>query len=65
MEEITQLGVENLEWHYHASDLKQLKSIHNKFGTIPLKTYPCLIYSNIKFIIDILMNMKGYSTIKF
>ena len=31
---------EPLEWHYHASDLKQLKSIHKIFGTIPLKTLP-------------------------
>jgi len=31
---------EPLEWHYHASDLKQLKDIHKKFGTSPLKTFP-------------------------
>ncbi|WP_269750415.1 N-acetyl sugar amidotransferase [Leptospira chreensis] len=31
---------EPLEWHYHASDLVQLKDIHKKFGTIPLKTFP-------------------------
>src|SRR3989339_2237103 len=31
---------EPLEWHYHASDLRQLKDIHRKFGTIPLKTFP-------------------------
>lgn len=29
-----------LEWHYHASDLVQLKDIHNRFGQIPLKTFP-------------------------
>jgi N-acetyl sugar amidotransferase len=29
-----------LEWHYHASDLTQLKDIHKKFGTIPLATFP-------------------------
>ena len=33
--------VENpLEWHYHASDLVQLKDIHEKFGRRPLKTFP-------------------------
>lgn len=31
---------EPLEWHYHASDLSQLKDIHKKFGTRPLKTFP-------------------------
>jgi N-acetyl sugar amidotransferase len=31
---------EPLEWHYHASDLRQIKDIHKKFGTIPLKKFP-------------------------
>jgi N-acetyl sugar amidotransferase len=31
---------EPLEWHYHASDLRQLKDIHSKFGTRPLKQFP-------------------------
>jgi N-acetyl sugar amidotransferase len=31
---------EPLEWHYHASDLRQLKDIHNLFGQHPLKTFP-------------------------
>lgn len=31
---------EPLEWHYHASDLCQLKDIHRRFGTRPLKTFP-------------------------
>ncbi|WP_082938711.1 N-acetyl sugar amidotransferase [Mitsuaria sp. 7] len=31
---------EPLEWAYHASDLVQLKDIHGKFGTRPLKTFP-------------------------
>jgi N-acetyl sugar amidotransferase len=31
---------EPLEWHYHASDLRQLKDIHRQFGSIPLKTFP-------------------------
>ena len=29
-----------LEWHYHASDLVQLKAIHKKFGQSPLVTFP-------------------------
>jgi hypothetical protein len=31
---------EPLEWHYHASDLRQIKDIHRRFGTRPLKTFP-------------------------
>jgi N-acetyl sugar amidotransferase len=31
---------EPLEWHYHASDLRQIKYIHAKFGTRPLKSFP-------------------------
>ena len=31
---------EPLDWHYHASDLRQLKDIHNRFGERPLKTFP-------------------------
>jgi N-acetyl sugar amidotransferase len=28
------------EWHYFASDLRQLKDIHRRFGTRPLKQFP-------------------------
>ncbi|MBK7250115.1 MAG: N-acetyl sugar amidotransferase [Gammaproteobacteria bacterium] len=31
---------EPLEWHYHASDLRQLCDIHRRFGRVPLKTFP-------------------------
>lgn len=31
---------EPLEWHYHASDLRQLRDIHRRFGTRPLKKFP-------------------------
>ncbi len=31
---------EPLEWHYHASDLAQLRDIHRQFGTRPLRTFP-------------------------
>jgi N-acetyl sugar amidotransferase len=31
---------EPLEWHYHASDLRQLRDIHRRFGTKPLTTFP-------------------------
>lgn len=29
-----------IEWHYHASDLRQLKDIHSRFGTVPLRSFP-------------------------
>jgi N-acetyl sugar amidotransferase len=31
---------EPLEWHYHASDLRQIQDIHRRFGRVPLKTFP-------------------------
>lgn len=31
---------EPLEWHYHASDLTQIRDIHRKFGQRQLKTFP-------------------------
>ena len=31
---------EPIEWHYHASDLRQLKDIHRRFGRRPLRTFP-------------------------
>lgn len=31
---------EPLEWHYHASDLRQLRDIHGKFGQRPLVKFP-------------------------
>ena len=31
---------EPLEWHYHATDLRQLKHIHDRFGQRPLRTFP-------------------------
>lgn len=31
---------EPLEWHYHASDLRNIKDIHGQFGTRPLKSFP-------------------------
>ncbi|MEW6088388.1 MAG: N-acetyl sugar amidotransferase [bacterium] len=31
---------EPLEWHYHASDLRQIRDIHRRFGHRPLKTFP-------------------------
>jgi N-acetyl sugar amidotransferase len=31
---------EPLQWHYHASDLRQMRDIHRRFGTRPLATFP-------------------------
>lgn len=31
---------EPLEWHYHASDLRQLRDIHHRFGSAPLRSFP-------------------------
>lgn len=31
---------EPLEWHYHASDLVQMRDIHQRFGRLPLEKFP-------------------------
>jgi N-acetyl sugar amidotransferase len=31
---------EPLEWHYHASDIRQLKDIHRRYGSRPLESFP-------------------------
>jgi len=36
----TECVKEPIEWHYHATDLRQLRDIHAQFGTRPLKTFP-------------------------
>lgn len=37
---------EPLDWAYHASDLRHIKDIHNKFGTLKLKKFPlCDIFT--------------------
>lgn len=38
---------EPLEWHYHASDLRQIKDIHRRFGTGSLRKFP--LTSVVKF----------------
>ena len=40
---------EPLEWHYHASDLKQLKDIHSKFGNLKLDKFPTADIFKYKF----------------
>lgn len=38
---------EPLEWHYHATDLRQLKDIHAKFGKRKLKSFPlCSVFKS-------------------
>jgi N-acetyl sugar amidotransferase len=36
----TECVKEPIEWHYHATDLRQLKDIHGQYGTIPLRSFP-------------------------
>jgi N-acetyl sugar amidotransferase len=36
----TECVKEPIEWHYHASDLRQVKDIHRQFGRRELKTFP-------------------------
>src|SRR5262249_16694425 len=36
----TECVKEPIEWHYHATDLRQLRDIHRRFGTRPLRSFP-------------------------
>jgi len=49
------------EWLYYGTDMAQIKDIHRRFGTIPLKTYP---FSSILFHKVYLRYWKGVQVIK-
>ncbi|MDC0179267.1 N-acetyl sugar amidotransferase [Candidatus Pelagibacter sp.] len=56
---------EPLEWAYHASDLKQIKDIHKKFGTISIKNLPqCDIFKQ-KIIYRLLKRIKVVSPLNY
>jgi hypothetical protein len=50
-----------LDWNYWGSDIRQLRDIHEKFGTIPLNTYPL---TNILWHKVYLRYLKGVKIIK-
>jgi N-acetyl sugar amidotransferase len=50
-----------LEWLYYGTDLVQLRDIHGRFGTRPLKTYP---FSSILFHKVYLRYIKGVQVVK-
>ncbi len=55
-------GVRNpLEWLYYGSDIWQIKDIHGRFGTIPLKTYPL---TNVLWHKVYLRYVKGITVVK-
>ena len=49
---------EPLEWHYHASDLKQIKDIHSKFGSVKLVKFPTADIFKYKLYYRYFKNMK-------
>tara|TARA_B100000989_G_scaffold126527_1_gene93865 strand:+ start:8386 stop:9522 length:1137 start_codon:yes stop_codon:yes gene_type:complete len=49
---------EPLEWHYHASDLKHIKDIHSKFGSIKLHKFPTADIFKYKIYYRFFKNMK-------
>lgn len=50
-----------LEWLYYGTDMAQLRDIHNRFGTIPLRTYP---FSSILFHKVYLRYLRGVQMVK-
>lgn len=49
---------EPLEWHYHASDLRQIKDIHKRFGTKKLETFPLVSIFVYKIFYRFFLNIK-------
>jgi len=56
---------EPLEWIYHASDLRQLRDIHRKFGTVPLNTYPTADIFKYKVYYRIINGLKVIKPLNF
>lgn len=50
-----------LEWLYYGTDMAQLRDIHRRFGTRPLKTYP---FSSVLFHKVYLRYLKGVQVVK-
>lgn len=54
-----------LEWMYFQSDLIQLRDIHKKFGTIPLKRYPTTSVLRHKIYLRYLKNIQIISPLNY
>jgi len=50
-----------LEWLYYGTDMAQLRDIHRRFGTVPLRTYP---FSSILFHKFYLRYVRGVQVVK-
>jgi N-acetyl sugar amidotransferase len=50
-----------LEWLYHGTDMAQIRDIHRRFGTVPLRTYP---FSSILFHKFYLRYIRGVQVVK-
>lgn len=50
-----------LEWLYYGTDMAQLRDIHGRFGTVPLRTYP---FSSILFHKVYLRYIRGVRVVK-
>lgn len=50
-----------LEWLYYGTDMAQIRDIHGRYGTIPLKTYP---FSGVLFHKFYLRYLKGVQVVK-
>jgi N-acetyl sugar amidotransferase len=56
---------EPLEWHYHASDLRQIKDIHSKFGTLKLVKFPTADIFKYKIYFRFFKGMKVIQPLNF
>ncbi len=54
-----------LDWAYHASDTKQIKDIHKKFGTIDIKSFPYYDLFRSRIYLKIIKGVKLYYPLNY
>ena len=54
-----------LDWAYHASDTKQIKDIHKKFGTLEIKSFPYYDLFKSRFYLKFLRGVKLYYPLNY
>ena len=54
-----------LDWAYHASDTRQIKDIHKRFGTIKITSFPLYDIFRSKFYLKIIKGLKVYYPLNF
>ncbi|MDD5727020.1 MAG: N-acetyl sugar amidotransferase [Victivallales bacterium] len=54
-----------MEWLYYGTDMAQLRDIHKRFGTVPLKTYPLSPILKHKFYLRYIKGIKVFKPLNY